>query len=461
MIDSFIYVSAILILAIFLPERFGDFSASLNLFYSGLYFFLVIFFLIRHRRFTKNWVRFDVIFLIGFTIVHIQIPALASLGIEPARPGFIWINKDVVNFATWLSVMAIALWMWGYSTYKFNKQPPACAAIERKVKSYFVFDILLALSFLAFIATVGPALFSGIYDGTRSWGAGSEYAFLVLRTLLYLRIIYFFKDLPRKSSLATIAASLFKNWLFFVVLAVFVFIFLSVGNRGPVLKVSLLSAGSYAFFIRPISFNKLVAFVLIGAILFTILGMGRGRDASTFGDQNIFERGYSSFLESESLNITDELASSNRILYMALDTVPERHPYLYGTPFLINIAGVVPFLARLTVTVFDIPRMYWGTSSFFTIISLGPNATWGVGSQVTADIYVNFGIVGVFVLMFLFGRFAAKCYVKASDLNMTYVIISLCLLVEALSMNRGLLLYPLKPIVYMLIINYVFSKVKS
>ncbi|MFV9472840.1 O-antigen polymerase [Advenella sp. RU8] len=456
MLNTLFYLGAILILLILTPSIIGEFSPSLNLVYTCIYFTLVILFFIRHKKITKNWMRFDFIFLIGFTIVHIQIPALASLGIEPEKPELIWINKNIVNFSTWLSVISITIWMWGYSSYKTVNDKTTQKINFQKKTNHLVHDSLLTLTFIFFIITAGPVLFSGIYDGGESWGEGAKYIFLILNALLYLRIIYFFKEISQSSKIYTIFKDFLSNRIFFIIVSSFILIFLLIGDRGPILKILILFFGSYAIFIKPISLKKIIFFILTGALIFTIIGMGRGKDSSTFNNQNIFERGYSSLIDSDSINITGELAGSNRILYMALDSVPEKHPYLYGTTYLVNIAGAFPFLAGIVVNTFDIPLMYRGTSNFFTIISLGNHATWGVGSEVIADIYVNFSIYGVFIIMFLFGRFSAKSFIKANSFNMIYVLIYLCLLMDALSINRGQLLYPLQSIIYLLILHHCF-----
>lgn len=460
MINNLTYISTILLLIILIPSKTSEFSSSLNLIYTVIYFILITFFLIRNKRFTKNWVRFDVIFLIGFTIVHIQIPALASLGIEPARPHLVWINKDLVNFATWFSLIAIVFWMWGYSTYKIKIEKKNNRFIEHKI-NYLLLDSLILSIFILYIIITGSILFSGKYNIDNEIGRESLYIFLFLNVLIYLRIIYFIKDQPKSSNILTIFKAFISNRIFSSIILIYFFIFLLSGDRGPILRILLIGVGSYTIFIKPISFKKLSLFIITGAFILTLIGLGRENDASNFGNKNIFERGYSAFLESDNTNITDELAGSNRILYMALDTVPAQHNFLYGITYIVNIAWSIPFLAGIIVNAFNIPLMYRDSSQFFTITSLGPDPTWGVGSELIADIYINFGVYGVFILMFLFGRFSSKSFSKALSFNIPHIIIYLCLISEAISINRGGLLTPLKPIISMLLINYFFMKIKK
>jgi len=463
-LKSVFYIIILVLLLFLFPNRFSHFDEQYNFVVSIIYAIALVYYLLQQRKYTSNWLRFDVIFLVGYTIVHFQIPFLASLGIEPERPDFIWINKQVVNFATWMSAVSIVLWMWGYVLYR-NKRKRR--KVSDKVKqpiikiSYYKYDIILLLSFIAFLGLVGSSIFQGVYDGGKSWGTGANYAFLILRVLLYLRVVYFFKDFSKGTHFKIIIQKLLSYKIFIGVLGVYTLLFLMSGDRGPVMQVALIIGGAYALYIRPIPFKRLILFIFLGAFVFTIIRFGRGRDANEFDQGNIFQRGYASFAESEGTNVTDELASSVRIQYRALDVVPDQHPYLYGITFFTVGVGVIPFMGSTVIETFDIPQQYTATSSFFTILGQGQYATYGEGSEVLADIYVNFGLYGTFLIMFLFGMFSGKVFYKAKELEFKFVLISLILLTYALTINRGMLFSPLKDIVYILVINHIVIRLNK
>src|SRR5690606_3991226 len=105
---------------------------------------------------------------------------------------------QVVNFATWMSTVSIVLWMWGYVLYR-NKRKKISDKVKQPIikVNYYKYDIILLLIFIAFLGLVGSSIFQGVYDGGNSWGTGANYAFLILRVLLYLRVVYFFKDFSK------------------------------------------------------------------------------------------------------------------------------------------------------------------------------------------------------------------------------------------------------------------------
>src|SRR5690625_869161 len=453
---------SLIFLLVFSPSRYEEMDHLYILSLSIVFIILVVNFLRSHRRYTSNWLRFDVMFLIGYGIVHFQIPFLASIGIEPSRPSFIWINKEVINFATWMSLVSIILWMYGYSLNK-NKMFFREKTDRRKSFkiNYYLYDFLLLFSFVMFLFLVGGEFLSGAYN-LELWGEGANYAYLILRILLYLRIIYFMKDIPADSSIKKIFANLASNKLFALILIAYTILFFRTGDRGPVLQIALLIGGAYAIFIKPILLRQLIVFISMGAFIFTILRFGRGRDAIEFEEGNIFARGYSGYQEQrDDINITDELATSVRIQYRALDVVPEKHPYLYGLTFLTVGIGIIPFGASAFLDLFEIPKIYSGSSNFFTFLGQGHYPTYGEGSEILADIYINFGLYGTFLVMFFFGVWSGKIYRQAEAAKFISILIILTLLYSALSMNRGMLFTPLKDIVYILFFNYIFSKINK
>jgi hypothetical protein len=457
---SIVYIFTLIVLILLTPNRLESFNGQYNIIISSLYLLVLLYFLRSQSKIYRNWARFDVIFLIGYTIVHFQIPFLASIGVEPSRPYYIWINKDVVNFATWMSAVAITMWMWGYTLYVNKRNKVSEIKLNKIVVNYRIYDILLLFSFILFLGTVGKALFTGVYKGTSNWGDGAVYAYLVLKNLLYLRIVYFFKNIRKNASIKEITTNLFKNKTFTIVAVIYVLLFLFQGDRGPVLGTALVSIGSYTLFVKPITFAKLSVFITVGAFIFTIIGFGRVNDASLYDEGHIFKRGMSYYNEKkDETNITNELASSIRIQYMALDIVPKKHPYLYGQMYLTGVFSVIPFAGSTIQKVFNMPIMYAGSSNFFTILEQGPKPSSGVGSEILADIYINFGLFGTFLIMFIFGMLTKKSFNNAMLNKFTYVIIYIGLISVSLSLNRNPLLTPLKDIIYMLFFNFLFTKI--
>jgi oligosaccharide repeat unit polymerase len=87
----------------------------------------------------------------------------------------------------------------------------------------------------------------------------------------------------------------------------------------------------------------------------------------------------------------------------ALAGVPENIDFGYGVFKLIGFAGVLPFIRGLVIPA---DATYTSSSDVLNAI-IHPTASWSVGSNVIADAYIDFGVLGVPVLLFALGLFVA------------------------------------------------------
>jgi len=450
------YFFTALIVFLFKPEKYSIFSYDYNFFISLIYFSLISVFLLEQRLRDKNWLRFDLIFLIGYSIVHFQIPFLASIGIEPSRPYFVWLNKDVVNYATWMSTVAISLWILGYSLLS-GKKAIYSNQSESFIINYRLLDNLLLVFFVGFLITVGRSFLTGAYN-VESWGVGATYFLLLLEILIYLRILYFFRDLPKESSYNYIFKKILLNRIFFIILIAYTLLFFLSGSRGELIRILLIIAFAYSIYIKSISFKFILVSILIGSFILTLMGLGRSRDTVDFGNQSLLERGYTNYKDTDKQsNFTEELATSIRIQYRAIDIVPYSYPYMYGYTYIGTLSGVIPFASSFIINFLNIPDCYKGSASFFTCVGQGNNITYGEGSEILADLYINFGLYGTFFIMFWFGCLVSKINNNIKKKKFTYILIYSILLITALAMSRGTVLYAYKDIVYILFFHFLFS----
>ena len=115
------------------------------------------------------------------------------------------------------------------------------------------------------------------------------------------------------------------------------------------------------------------------------------------------------FGESIPGEISIELAKSIRTLNHSIYNVPDNYNFSYGYFQLRNLISVVPGASGMLLKlVHDGNPMYNGSSNFVTYLIQGNNPSYGDGSSILVDFYLDFGIVGVFIGMFCFGIFVKK-----------------------------------------------------
>lgn len=462
-IDFLIIINliSIIILILLTPEKFELFSSESNLSYCLVILINIILFVNIIKNYFNTWIRYDVLFLIGYFIVHFQIPLMESMGIELSKPDYVWINIRVVNYATWLSAFVLLFWMLGFILF-LKKKNKKKIIVKNEFYRFNVIklDYLLTVFLVLFLALVGKDFLKGAYDGTVNWGTGATYIFILLQAILYLRIIYFFVNNKHIKNIRQLIFELLKNKIFVFILVSYLLIFLSTGDRGPIMQVGIIIISAYSIYIKKTSLKTLLLLVFLGSFVFTLIRMGRTSDTDAIQGKNILERGVENFqTNEESFNPTEELATSVRILYRALDLVPDSHPYLYGTTIFFDVVVVIPFGASSFITLTGVPLMYQSSPNFFTIMGQGDFFTYGEGSEIIADLYINFGIYGAIIIMFFFGYFISSISYRALILkNDTAILIFLILSATAIYINRANFLMPLRDIMYPLVISWFLIK---
>lgn len=430
----------------FVPTLKEQMDTTKNFGFAVISFISIFFYLFSFRKVYSSWVRFETLFLLGFVIVHFQIPYLFSIGIQPSKPDFIWLNTEVVNYATWLSSLAIHLWMIG-STLGFTFQSKKNRQ-KREIANIFNIrrlDFILLFSFIAFFALAGGSILQGAHDGMGSWGEGASYFMIVLRVSFYFRIYVFFRTLKKINFLQIIKG----NLILLSTLFIYLLLFLLAGDRGPIMQIAIIIAVCYGIFIKKITLFRLMLFISVGALFFSIIGLGRSVE-----EGNLFDNGFNRYQESEAY-ATEELASSVRIMYRALTYFPDSFDYLYGLQFLLGLLGIIPFLSGFVIDYFQIPPTLTASSRFFTFLGQGNNVTYGEGTEILSDIFINFGLIGVFIIMFLYGYGTSIITYKAlKNRSDMFFLILLVIASTAIVINRAQFLTPLKDILYILVLFY-------
>lgn len=453
----------VLVLFLFnLPSKYEQPDSHFNIFFPILIFTTILIFLISTSKYFGSIVKYDLFFLLGFAIVHFQLPIVYSLGIRNKFTEFAIINLELMNFLTWFSGVSIILWMIGnqivVSMMNVNR---SSVSLPTPILNKRFADFLLLFFFIGFITVAGKSLFSGIYDGGKSWGANAAYFFMLLRALLIVRVFYFFYS--NKNSLSKkLINKVFEDKVLLFVLLSYVCIFLLSGQRAAIIELLILIACLYSVYIKKVGFGLVFISILISGALFTLLGLGRTPEISEAANNNIFERGLEKYNENDEMTLpTDELAGSNKISYLALDYFPDKIDFLYGGTFFVDIVGIIPFGSNLILGS-DVHPLNSTSTLLFTYIDQGNFATFGAGSDVLSDVYINSGIYGTFLIFFLFGGIIAFIQFKfCLTKNFVWGLVASAILISAFFINRGQLLLPLKDIFYVVIFCNILIKFKK
>lgn len=233
----------------------------------------------------------------------------------------------------------------------------------------------------------------GRYTGTTTGGSAAEGVSLLILMLCMISVALLVVRVARQQAVG------FALWSAVVVAAAWGGRLLLVGDRNSFFLIAIVAVGGFVTF-RVRARRALIvgmvagAFVLYGAVEIT-------RSLETPSVEAIWAAIVEPKPQSEGADSSFNI--STVALRASLEAVPEHIDLGYGKYKVIGIAGVVPLIRGLLVTG---NAGFVSSSEVLTYVTLGPSATWSVGSNVISDIYVDLGFLGVPIIMLTLGLFA-------------------------------------------------------
>jgi len=362
----------------------------------------------------SNWLRIDLFFILGFAIVHFQWPIMYSFSnIIPEKYWEIFVDDYLINYTTWLSAIGGVCFLSGYSLYNPKKKK-----VRKILDSNYNYNKLLLFTasvFVIFLLFAGKNfLTGGVYKGEGGSAAGggiSKYFALLFQVGLILStgLIIYRNKVKYKGNL--IKWFLGFNKLYLVIVVVYVVLFLLIGDRGGPLTLVLTILLLVGSFVRKFKFYEVLVLTLIGGFIMTLIGLGRSEASGL----EIFDAGSDKFENTTGYDITLELANSVRTLNATVAEVPFNHDYFYGSLWVTQILSPIPFAQSIYMDIIDLEWFEIDSSGYITYLVLGKYPTWGLGTSIIADIYVNFGLIGIIFFMLILGLFIKRLSIELKN----------------------------------------------
>lgn len=336
----------------------------------------------------------------------------------------------------------IALTTVGYCWYAIGR----CIILKRKsIDKDFTIDsvrfekIKKLTFFLALILSFIVLPFIGSnYEGGLPFGTiGNQLCNTTFILVYYVIIVLFQKYCSVKT--------LFQHnkKLCFIILFL-MFSLLLIGSRTLPMRLMLLVAFLFNIYVNPI---KTKTFLFLGSIgfflMFYIGSMRLGYETESISD-NPF------------INAGNELIINNRSLYVLMDYA-DHNGYTLGKTLLMNILSILPFFQSLFLSLTgwtnkDIGSAYLVTDLYF---SERNDDVIGLGTNLIGDIYLCYGVIGVIIMMFIFGKVINRlCY----GTNRKSIIIYALFIMNAVYYARSGILTPTREICWILFVDYYCKK---
>jgi len=433
-------------------------------------FSLIIFYRIKRKQ-ENRFVLFSIttFFLLSYVIVHFQIPIIELMGISIKSNVFyfIWANESIMNTSIIISSLGILAFMIGSIFIEHKNEQQKSNNIKYRTNKSILFLIIPTYIFYILFFITSGSYSLGAYYGGDQLGVSTYFfsAFNVFLSAILITRLYYISFLENKNINIISYLRLFGMPILIITFWHILFSFY-VGDRGPVLVYGVLLLSLFFTRYHKFKFIYLLAlFLLVGPIM-NLMSQAR----SKYIGQSYLDRMKNAQLlytektqilskfESDNILIpqTVELAYSIRCLNHAIYSISSIDDHFFGYFQIRQIVSSIPGAGGIFLKIFgQNNKKYDGSTSYISYLIQGEYPKYGDGTTVTADLYLDFGVLGVIVGCMLFGVFLSKYepYLFNNTTRSMFIwIILLLYLSSALALGRSTFLHIFQKVVMIYIV---------
>lgn len=424
----------------------------------------IIPFVIKDDKNIKSYMfRPFVVFLMGYFVVFFQRYYDLYLGFI-SKNDSVFYEEKLILYSLLLSCIGLTTFLIGYYSTSYIS-PYSKKNYSVYYKTDYLKKIMLFSTFLVLIF-VSKNVLSGNFNYTqedleKNAGGISNYSsilFVVVYFALLSLSVYNCK-LLKQNRLKDFIDHFGTSSL--LCLGVYVISLLLVGSRSNVIiiSVSLLFAMLYVCNKRFGLFAVIIG-VASFAYVMSVIGITRKFQGMSIAEKAKVAETIS-FEEKSIMPTTLELAGSLQTFNASLDYVPKSHDYMHGSFHVRNVVSAIPFSSRIFSYFFDSRKRYHSSDFFITYIIQGENYTYGNGTSINADLYLNYGPLGILIGMLILGvvfRKTELSVLSSVKPSLNFIVLFMFLMGYALPYSRNGILAPINYVMFTYILLYFYKK---
>ena len=459
-------VASIFLLSLYFESTIS-FSTSLlqGIFVLLLIILVIFFFTSNNHELLYNSVSPIILFSIGYLIVFFQSPFDLLLGNFTPNDD-IFVSPDLILKTCFLSTCGLMALFVGYLWYSPQMNSRITLHKEKENINMRPLRILFIISSLFYILTLVQSMREGLVITQevleeRAGGILNRVSTL-FRSIYFSYLAYVLYNIQSNNGLVR-NKGFIKSFgvLEFILFSIVVFLILLSGRRTAAFLFIISFIWSYLHIIKKkINLLYLVGGILLLSLFSTFIGFTRNLNPSmSLSARLALANNNDKYAQSFSPS-TAELAGSGATLNYAISYVPQKHDYLYGSFHIRNLCSAIPFSQYVTRFIFDPDKKYISSAYFITYIIQGEFYEYGNGTSILADLYLNYGPIGVIIGIFLFGMFLRWAEDKLRRRNsLIAILLYLYLLSYVFLLPRYGILDPINYIAFSIIICLIYKAV--
>lgn len=234
----------------------------------------------------------------------------------------------------------------------------------------------------------------GRYTRSETGGAAANGVYLLIVMLSLISIAIVVDTIAKRRKIFP------ALWVSIAVTAAWSFQMLFNGDRNNFFLLAIAAGGGLMTFRYRMQPYVLIACIV--ASMFVYNGVEAFRMMPEKSLEGFVEQLTTSTKQDRSL-ASGSFSISTTTLKASLAIVPETQNYGLGWYKVIGFSGIIPLVRGFVLEGYS---GFLSTADLITYYMVGAHAVWNVGSNVISDIYIDFGIVGVAVVMTIAGLIA-------------------------------------------------------
>lgn len=416
---SIFYILTVLLLYLL------EYNNRLNLFYIPILLGLLIqyaLYTVKGFRYESaiftNWVRPSVVITLSLIVVNLQIVIDVLCGHDTlsnylADRRYSFYLGNVLFFGC----LGISSFLLGNSICIKKKRSLQNVNCDIASCNITLWVILALLSFILFIANIDVLSF---YTGMNYAGSGAsdrvsdassrwETLFDAFSTII---ICITTKNLLAQGDKVSVLGFIRAFPFVFIMISIaYLLLRLMSGDRGPVIYTLLMFFYSYILINKTkIKLFLFISLLLVGATTMNIVNTIRSYSSGVGFDER-FARAINEFSDGESSDgiktlcpPTFELAKSVNCNFIAIHDIDRGiTDFQLGKYNFLEIVSAIPGLPNIINAYYNFDVYRFSTSEYVTISFFGKSYSIGLGTTALIDLYLDFGILGVMIGLFIIG----------------------------------------------------------
>lgn len=154
------------------------------------------------------------------------------------------------------------------------------------------------------------------------------------------------------------------------------------------------------------------------------------------------------------INLSTDLTINNFTLYKGYEYVMNNGIKIFT--ILGSLSGAIPFLQGFLLRIFKIPIYEASSARFFSYLTLGSNASYGVGTNIIASLYLGTGFLGVCFFMYLLSRIVKRYAVYCRGESVFKLLLCFEIMAQSVYIVRADFFYPVQKIIYSMIFLWLY-----